>query len=86
MKQRFRLTESDLHKVIKESVREILSESHSCHDLNKAHELLVNITKSQFIPFSSPFPSSTEMKVKKHIFQAIQNLNIAIELCEELGY
>ena len=87
MKQRIRLTESDLHKVIKESVRSIFKENEcSSNELEQAREILVNLTKSTFIPFSSPAPSGTEMEVKKHIFDAIRSLDMAIDACGSLGY
>lgn len=99
MKQRIVLKESDLHNIIRKSVEESLLEARnkpnngllkenksSCNEIQQAKEILVNLTKSTFIPFVSPSPSGTEMEVKKHIFDAIRNLNMAIDACEALGY
>jgi hypothetical protein len=84
-KQIIKITESDLYKIIKESVKNILNES-SYDELERANKILDNITKSSFIPFSSPAPSSTEQEIKNAIIEAMRLIDKARYLCSKLGY
>ena len=81
-----KLTESKLRKIIKESVNDVLKSGSTYDDLKQAEEILTNITKSRFIPFTSPAPSSTEEKLKDSIMSALNRVSYAIYLCEQLGY
>ena len=68
-KQLIRLTENDLHKIIEESVNNVLNEGKlggAYENLENASELLKDIMNSSFIPFASPYPSSTEEELKKN--------------------
>lgn len=66
-----RLTESDLHKVVKESVKTVLNEgSDTVSELQQAYEILKKITESDYIPFASPSPSGTELEIKMTILEA----------------
>lgn len=89
-KQRIKLTESDLHKIVKEAIAKQLREeeemSSTLQDLNQAYEILKGVRESGFIPFASPSPSSTEEKVKNSIMNALNDISYAIHLCEKLGY
>lgn len=83
MKQ-IRLTESDLHKIVKESVNRVLKEGRTRVELSQIINQLEELTQSGYIPFSSPSPSSTEMIVKKNILQAIDCLRKAAVADDEL--
>lgn len=50
--------------------------------LSLAKGILEDITKSGYIPFASPAPSSTESKIKQRICAAGTDLEIAISLHE----
>ena len=79
MKNRIRLTESCLNKIIKESVKKVLKENRGIgQELDYIKYQLEEIVNSGYIPFSSPSPSSTEMIVKKNILQAIECLKNAV--------
>ena len=90
MKRKIRLTESDLHRVIKESVNKVLNEDNSrlssYEKLENAYELLTSIMNSSFIPFSSPSPSDSEKELRKTIIEAARLINKSIHLCNHLGY
>lgn len=45
--------------------------------IQQALELLNELTKSGYIPFSSPCPSSTEYQIKTSVLKAIEELKIA---------
>lgn len=88
-KQVIKLTEKDLHEIIKESVNRVLNEGKlgSAYDnLENASALLRDIMDSSFIPFSSPNPSSTEEDLKKTIIEAARMIDKAMYLCGQLGY
>lgn len=84
-----RLTEGDLHNIIKESVQRVLKEGKlgdAYTNLQNASELVRDIMDSSFIPFTSPSPSSTEVELKKTIIEAARMLDKAMYLCGQLGY
>ncbi len=88
-KQIIRLTEGDLHCIIKESVNRVLNEGKlgsAYENLENASALLKDIMNSSFIPFSSPHPSSTEEELKKTIIEAARMVDKAMYLCSQLGY
>ena len=88
-KQIIRLTEEDLHEIIKESVNRALNEGKlggAYENLENASALLKDIMDSSFIPFSSPHPSSTEEDLKKTIIEAARMIDKAMYLCGQLGY
>ena len=41
MKQKIKLTENDLHRIIKESVKQVLKENETSHELHNLHRFLV---------------------------------------------
>jgi hypothetical protein len=89
MKKAIRLTEGDLHRIIKESVNNVLKEGKlgtAYGNLEKASELLSDIMNSSFIPFASPHPSSTEKELKMTIIEAARMIDKARYLCSKLGY
>lgn len=89
MKQIIKLRESELKKMISESVKRILSEGQmgsATDNLKQVHELLSDIMNSSFIPFSSPSPSSTEKELKDTIIEAARMIDKAMYLCGQLGY
>lgn len=89
MKKLIRLTESDLHNIIRESVKRTLKEGRmgsACENLEQAQQLLSDITNSTFIPFASPSPSSTELELKNTIIDAVNLIEKALYLCGQLGY
>ena len=89
MKKIVKLTEQDLHKIIKESVNKMLKEGKlgsACQNLEQCHELLTDIMESSFIPFSSPAPSSSEQELKNTIIEADRMVQKAMYLCGQLGY
>ena len=71
-------------KQVSDSVRVEDAKRNTNDELRKALSILVGITKSGYIPFASPAPSSTEMKIKKSINNAIESLFDAIELDESM--
>lgn len=88
-KSLIRLTESDLHTIIKETVNKVLKEGKlgsAYENLEHASELLKDIMNSSFIPFSSPNPSSTEEELKMSIVEAARMIDKAMYLCGKLGY
>lgn len=89
MKRRIRLTEADLHKIVRRSVKRALKEGAmgtAYENLEQAQRLLSDITNSSFIPFSSPSPSSTEEELKNTIIEAARLVDKAMYLCGKLGY
>ena len=89
MKQRIRLTEGDLHRIVNESVKRVLREGQmgsAVDNLQQAHVLLSDIMNSGFIPFTSPAPSSTEKELKDAIIEAARMIDKASYLCGQLGY
>ena len=89
MKKIVRLTESDLHNIIEESIKNVLNESTNLgayESLEEARKLLIGITKSGFIPFASPSPSSTENELKMSIIEAARLIDKSLYLCGQLGY
>ncbi len=89
MKQRIKLTESDLHRIVNRSVKRVLREGQmgtTVENLQQAHALLSDIMNSGFIPFTSPAPSSTEKELKDAIIEAARMIDKASYLCGQLGY
>lgn len=86
-KQLIRLTENDLNNIIKECVKKTLNESFgSVGEIQKAYDMLNNVTKSGFIPFASPAPSSTEKEIKNAVIEAMRLLDKALYLSTKMGY
>lgn len=83
-KKFIRLTENDLHRIVKESVKRVLKENNTSSELQNIIHQLVNLTTSGYIPFSSPSPSSTEQIVKDNIIEAIYCLRKAAAADDEL--
>ena len=54
--------------------------------LNDINEKLVGITNSGFIPFVSPYPSSSELELKNAIVSAQESIAEALSLCKSLGF
>ena len=76
-KKLIRLTESDLHRIVRESVNNILTEGNGrvIDELEEAYSILKGITESGFIPFASPSPSSTENELKMAIVEAMRMID-----------
>ena len=92
-KKLIRLTESDLHRIIKESVnvvtKNVVNETKNgttYEELERVHNILSDIMNSDFIPFSSPSPSSTEKGIADAIIEAARNIDKAMYLCGQCGY
>lgn len=88
MKQKT-ISEQELKNIIKDKIVETLMnrKNNTAYDmLSNAYENILKISKSNFIPFASPSPSSTEVKVKKHILSALEHLYWALNFSEDLGY
>lgn len=77
MKKRIKLTESQINRMVKESMRAILKEESINDDLSSIIQQLKQLTQSGWIPFASPFPSSTELKLKTEVLRAIECLENA---------
>ena len=90
MKKRIRLTEGQLREMVAESVCKILNEARSGRvfdELQKMSDTLEYIIRdSGFIPFSSPSPSSTEVKIARAISEASKQIDNAIYYCRKCGY
>ena len=88
-KKLVKLTESDLHNIVIESVNKVINEGmtgDACLNLEQAHNLLDEIMNSTFIPFTSPSPSSTEQQLKDAIIEAARLIDKSLYLCGQLGY
>ena len=86
-KKVIRLTESDLHRIVNESVKHVITENRNASvDLEQAYNILNSIAKSGFIPFSSPSPSSSEQRIKNSIISAMKNIEMALQFCHDCGY
>lgn len=88
-KKLIKLTESDLHRIIKESVNKVVNETKNgttYEELERVHNILSDIMNSDFIPFSSPSPSSTEKGIADAIIEAARNIDKAMYLCGQCGY
>ena len=88
-KKLVKLTESDLHNIVMESVNKVLNEgkmgtAYEC--LQKAHDYLSDIMNSTFIPFTSPSPTSTEEELRDTIIKAARLIDKSMYLCGKLGY
>ena len=80
------MNERKLNRIIKESIRKTLMESSCADNLSTAESALSELVNSGFIPFSSPSPSSTELKLKRYVEDALRNIQMAKRLCCDLGY
>jgi hypothetical protein len=80
------VSEDQLKLIISESVKALIKESSTYHELENISSILSGIMKSGFIPFSSPSPSSTEEEIKNAIIEASRNIDKAIYLCTQCGY
>ena len=78
MKKTIRLDEKKLNRIVKEAI-EGVSKLSTIDELIQIENRLSDITTSGFIPFSSPAPSSTEMRIKKSILTALSCVRDAIE-------
>ena len=88
-KKLIRLTENDLHNIVKESVNRVLKEGKigsAYSNLEQAKRLLSDTMDSSFIPFASPSPSSTEQELKNSIIEAARLVDKSLYLCGKLGY
>ena len=74
------MNDKKLHNVLMESIDKVLikEENEGMDYLQDALRSLRELTHSGYIPFSSPFPSSTEMIIKKNVMQAIDLISRAI--------
>lgn len=85
-KQTIKLNESDLNRLVKESVKMILKES----DVNVYNTLrdiagkIQEIKESGLIAFTSPSPSSTELELKQCIEKADAYIYKATQLYKSL--
>ena len=87
MRKRIRLTENQINRMVKESMRAILKEESIDDDLSSIIQQLKQLTQSGWIPFASPSPSSTELKLKTEVLRAIECLEHAEILNKSLyGY
>lgn len=87
MKRKIKLTESQLNRVVKESMKAILKEESINDDLSSIIQQLKQLTQSGWIPFASPAPSSTELRLKTEVLRAIECLEHAEILNKSLyGY
>lgn len=87
MKKTIRLTESQINRIAKESIKAILKEERVADDLSSIIQQLKQLTQSGWIPFASPHPSSTELKLKTEVLKAIECLENAEILNKSLyGY
>lgn len=77
MKKTIRLTESQINRIAKESIKAILKEERVADDLSSIIQQLKQLTQSGWIPFASPKPSSTELKLKTEVLRAIESLENA---------
>ena len=88
-KRRIRLTEGDLGRIVKESVKRTLNETENgttFEELENVRQILSDIMNSGFIPFSSPSPSSTEKEIADAIIEAARKIDKALYLCGQCGY
>lgn len=80
-KKVIRMTESDFHRIVKETVSKVLNEgSGTVQELEKAYGILKNVSESGYIPFASPNPSGTENEIKKAIIEAMRLIDKACYL------
>lgn len=77
MKKIIKLTESQINRIAKESIKAILKEERVADDLSSIIQQLKQLTQSGWIPFASPHPSSTELKLKTEVLRAIECLENA---------
>ena len=88
MKKKIQLTESQLNKLIMESVKQVLNETSG--DINvyqtlvDAADKLWQVKQSGLIAFTSPNPSSTELQLKQYVEKAEAFINMAMKLYEQL--
>ena len=85
---KIKLTESELHTIIREAVENVLNEN-----LGKSSQMMVDIVNqikafedSNHIIYQSPHPSSTEQQVRSYISQARDLLSRAAWGLKSLGY
>ena len=84
MKKRIRLTESQINRIAKESIKTILKEERAVDELSSILQQLKQPTQSGWIPFTSSHPSPTELRIKVEILRAIECLENAVNVAEEL--
>ena len=71
-KKVIRMTESDFHRIVKDTVNLILNEgSGTVQELEKAYGILKNVSESGYIPFVNPNPSDTDNEIKNAIFEVM---------------
>ncbi|MBR6517654.1 MAG: hypothetical protein IKT40_12555 [Bacilli bacterium] len=76
-----RINDRMVQKALRESIDKVLvKENNQSHEqpLQDALRILRELTHSDYIPFNSPSPSSTEMVIKKNVMQAIDLISRAI--------
>lgn len=89
MKRTIKLTENDLHKIVNRVVESTINEGKNgttYEELQNIRQTLSEIMDSGWIPFSSPSPSSTEVKIKNSIIEAARNIDAALYYCGQCGY
>lgn len=74
MKQTIRLNESDLHRMIKESVKEVLNENDYTQDEN---DYLMGFKKAEDLPHSSVFRQDHE--INKLIKRLTTDLSVQLQ-------
>lgn len=80
-KKVIRMTESDFHRIVKDTVSKVLNEgTGTVQELEKAYGILKNVSESGYIPFASPNPSGTENEIKKTIIEAMRLIDKACYL------
>ena len=72
------MTESDFHRIVKETVSKVLNEgSGTVQELEKAYGILKNVSESGYIPFASPNPSGTENAIQQALIEATRLISQA---------
>lgn len=74
----------EMDKMVKEAFERASASNNAVNQLQQAYELVTAVTKSGFIPFTSPAPSTTEQEVKNAILNAQNYLMMAINKARAL--
>ena len=84
MKTKITISEERLKQIVKETIDSFSKTNSVAKQLDEIVKMLFDITKSGFIPFSSPSPSSSEEEVAELIKRAMSDLEEAADICEDL--
>jgi hypothetical protein len=68
----------EMDKMVKEAFDRASAGNNAVSQLQQAYDLVTAVTKSGFIPFTSPAPSTTEQEVKNAILNALNYLLMAL--------